>query len=279
MYLLANDAWLNTALPEPSMITKLKNGYNLIGYAINGFMGTEKNKRYARDVILKIKKALEAEGAEDVKIYPFFPDQRTILNKNTIINPYIYDLDELNIPVKKKFYSKRADLITKLGQYCNTVKETEDYLFDAIRFTIYDFVKFNSKDALTLDYVNLIAIEKYRQLGSKKGESTARAKAKAIYRWVIKNYNPGSGSGKWNWNYVRKTKNNKELKMVRAENAKKQAEKKYKNMHAKIVNLVTGLMSYEYKKKDGTIKISKVARDLGISRTTVYKHLKDANLI
>ena len=279
MYKLENDAWLNTPLPEPSLLAKLPNGYNIIGFAIMGFMGTEKSRRYARDVIFKVKEILKLNGEGDVKIYPFFPSQGLLLNKNTIIHNYVYELDELNVPVPRKFKSYRSVTITELGKFAQTARETEDILFDAIRFQIYDFVKANGKNALTIDYVNLIALDKYKMLKSKKGESTARAKAKAIYKWVIANYNPGSGRGKWNWNYKRKTKDDKELEMLRSQNAKKQAEKKYEEMHKKIISLVTGMFKDEYKRKNGKYNIKKISQDLKISRTTVYKHLKNENLI
>ena len=282
MYRVPDDSWLDTPLPEPSLIARLPGGYNIIGFAVEGFVGTEKSKNYARDIIFKIKEVLKMSGAGDVKIYPFFPSQKLLLNKNTIINQFIYELDELNVYIPtKKFNSYRSRVITELGKFAKTNKETEDALFDAIRFQVYDFVKANGKSALTIDYVNLVALDKYRELGSKKGESTAKAKAKAIFNWTIKHYNPGSGSGNgvWNWSYKRKTKNNKELKMLRSENAKKLSKEKYQNNHKKIISLITGMFAKEYIKKDGSYNINKISRDLGLTRKTIYKHLKNENLI
>jgi len=114
--------------------------------------------------------------------------------------------------------------------------DTEDLLFDAIRHAIYDFVKANSKSALTYEYVEQIARIKYEIIGSKKGWSTAKAKAKAIYRWVMENYNPGNGRN--NWNYKRKM-TDEEYEMTRRERAISNAQKIKEQKRKAILSMVT----------------------------------------
>jgi hypothetical protein len=141
---------------------------------------------------------------------------------------------------------------------------------------VYDFVKENGKNALTLDYVKELATLGYEIMGHKKGISTPLAKAKAIYKWVMENYNTG---GINNWNYKRKTKDDKELAMTRRERALANSKKRYEEAHKTILSLATGMFADNYKKKDGSFNINKLAKDSGYSRKTIYKHLKDEGLI
>ncbi len=50
--------------------------------------------------------------------------------------------------------------------------------------------------------------------------------------------------------------------------------KRVKTTKEKIFNCTRGLISFDYIKEDGSWNISKIARDTGTSRTTVYKYLK-----
>ena len=50
--------------------------------------------------------------------------------------------------------------------------------------------------------------------------------------------------------------------------------KRVKSTKEKIFNCTRGLISFDYIKEDGSWNISKIAKDTGTSRTTVYKYLK-----
>jgi transcriptional regulator of acetoin/glycerol metabolism len=56
--------------------------------------------------------------------------------------------------------------------------------------------------------------------------------------------------------------------------AKKMTAKRVKSTKEKIFNCTRGLISFDYIKEDGSWNISKIAKDTGTSRTTVYKYLK-----
>lgn len=56
--------------------------------------------------------------------------------------------------------------------------------------------------------------------------------------------------------------------------AKKMTAKRVKSTKEKIFNCTRGLISFDYIKEDGSWNISKIAKDTGASRTTVYKYLK-----
>lgn len=59
-------------------------------------------------------------------------------------------------------------------------------------------------------------------------------------------------------------------------------QKHIKKVHTKRVNetkqkldkILTGMFTFEYKLKNGSWNISKIARDSGLSRNTIYTHLK-----
>ncbi|RBQ32290.1 hypothetical protein CRU92_00840 [Arcobacter sp. FW59] len=61
---------------------------------------------------------------------------------------------------------------------------------------------------------------------------------------------------------------------TRQQQAKKMTAKRVKSTKEKIYNCIRGLISFDYIKEDGSWNISKIARDTGTSRTTVYKYLK-----
>jgi Fic family protein len=62
--------------------------------------------------------------------------------------------------------------------------------------------------------------------------------------------------------------------MTRTENIKRIHKNKKENTQRKIANLITGIFADEYKKKDGSYNVSKIAKDTNLSRPTVIKHLK-----
>ena len=138
-----------------------------------------------------------------------------------------------------------------------------------MRFIAYDFVKMNGKEALTREYLEEIGELGNEVLGKTKEFSTIKAKAKAIYNWVMENYKPGSGI--YNWNYKRKTKTEEELKMTRKENILQINQKRAEKAKAKVYKTIEKL-----KEKQENIGIKKVAKIANVSVNTARKYLKQA---
>jgi len=269
--------FIDTFLPHPNVWKPLHDSY-LIGYLLEGFFLTDKNKQFLQDVIVRFIITLEKAGAFRVEWIGW-------INFNYLEDKDIKHLDTFNLrddiaiylePKTFKQDYRALELLASATEY----KESDDAFFDWLRFKIYDFVKANGKNTLTLDYCKELARIGYDIMGHKKGISTPFAKAKAIYNWVMENYNP---KGVNNWNYIPKYKGNlekeKELKMTRRERALSNSKKKYDEAHKKIISLATGIFKNEYLKKDGSYNINKLAKDSGYSRKTIYKHLKDEGLI
>jgi hypothetical protein len=268
---IGNAEWLTAGLPIPTLLIPLRN-YYYIGYAIEGFFGTARNRKFLQDIIARIMATLMHEGAQKVEYVehkPYIPDSDIAHFYPERIYNLRDDLSPSLISVRDFEDDKERDKVYALFSAFGA--NTEDLLFDAIRFAVYDFVRANGKSALTYEYVEEIARIKYEIIGSKKGWSTAKAKAKAIYRWVMENYNPGSGKN--NWNYKRKM-SEEELAMTRAERARANARKREEESRKKVLNAVTGLVADELKKKNGKWSYAKIARFTGLDPDTVRKHMK-----
>jgi hypothetical protein len=278
-FLLAFRVWGNgtevfdTFLPPQNIYKRLDDKSYLIAWLLEGYFLTKGNQELLKDIIKRQIETLLKAGAVRVEWVGWINFAR--LSDNDILHLNAYNLrDDIapyleNIKKDKREY-KVLELLATHTEY----KESDDAFFDWLRFKVYDFVRENGKNALTLDYCKELAIIGYEIMGHKKGISTPLAKAKNIYNWVIENYNP-KGS---NWNYKRKL-TDEELEMTRKERALKNSQAQYEKAHKKIMSLITGMFKDDYKKKSGKWHISKIANDLGMSRDTIRKHLKDENLI
>ena len=276
------DEFIDLYLPTPNLIIypKNKNGV-FIGYFIEGFFGTEKAKKFLKDIIKRFEKTflkLSHIGYIERIKHPPIIDENTNCHLQLDV---IYSLKDFSriLDSLKEYTSKKEEQIENLriAEAIGEKKVTDDALFDYMRFIAYDFVKANGKKALTREYLEQIGEIGNEVLGKTKEPSTIRAKAKSIYNWIIEKYEPGNGTN--NWNYIRKTKNNEELAMTRRERALSNSKKRYDEAHKKIISLATGMFADEYKKADGSYNINKLAKDTGYSRNTIYKHLRDEGLI
>ena len=66
--------------------------------------------------------------------------------------------------------------------------------------------------------------------------------------------------------------------MTRTQIALKNSEARAQKTKRKVLNLVTGMFAEEYKKKSGKWNVSKIAIEAGVTRDSVRKYLKEANL-
>lgn len=267
-YVVGQQEWLNCGLPAPSLLIPLKHSY-YIGYKIEGYFSTQKNRKFLQDIIARFVITLAHEGAQKVEYLHYKPylDNKDIIHYN---EDYIYNLRDdiapclLSLQETKKRDKERDNLLATIGQYTNS----EDELFDAIRFTIYDFVKMNGKDALTYDYVETIAQVKYEIIGSKKGWSTAKAKAKAIYKWVKENYRVGTGKSK----KARRTQKEylEETMATRKEHITKINKERAVKKKNKVKEAIKIL-----EEKGERISVRNIAKVAEISTKTAQKYLKE----
>jgi len=269
------DEFIELRLPVPNIIIYPgnKNGV-FIGYFIEGFFGTEKNSKFLEDIIKRFEKSfikLSHIGYIERIKHPPIIDEKTNCHFQMDIIYSLKDfsrvLDSLDYKVSEK--EKQIENL-KIAKALGERKITDDALFDYMRFIAYDYVKTNSKEALTREYLEKVGEIGNEVLGKTKEFSIIRAKAKAIYNWVIENYNSGK-TFKNNWNYVRKTKDEEELKMTRREraltNSKKRAEKTKKKIYESIKKL---------KEKEERITIKNIIRVANVGYTSAQKYLRQA---
>ena len=260
--------WIDIELPIPSLYVKTRFGA-YIGWMIEGFFATERNLAFLRDVFERIRRTFALHGAQ-VRILPYKPNIVHLTNATLTDNVYNLRDDIAPRLVSISDAEKKSEQV--LATFSAFGESTEDALFDAIRFATYDFVRANGKGALTPEYVEEIARIKYEVIGSSKGWSTAKAKARNIYKWVKENFKEKAGVN--NWNYQRKL-SDEELEMTRRERALTNAEKIKERKRKAILSALTGMFANEYKKDDGSWNIYKLAKELGMSRNTIKKHLKE----
>ena len=274
--------WIDAELPQPTFIIESYDGY-FIGWSIKGKIKTQSQKAFYKDLSLRLKKTLlkrtDLQIVENSSVWAL---QYALENGERIITKQRYEMKKLasfceSLTTEESKEKKLANTTTKeeLAIYAGTYSKSEDALFDFIRHKVYDYKKIAiiEKRNITLEELENYAVAigqlGYEVIGG-KGESTALAKAKNIAEWTFYNYN---GKRK------RKTKTEEELKVTRRERALTNAKDKYKKAHRKIINIVTGIFKDEYKKKNGEWNITKIAKDAGVDRKTVYKHLKDEGII
>ena len=274
------EDWIDAELPQPTLIIESYDGY-FIGWAINGKIKTQSQKAFYKDLSLRLKKTfLKRTSLKRVENSSIWALQYALEGGEKIITKKQYEMKKLasfceSLTTEESKEKKLANTTTKeeLHIYAGTYNKSEDALFDFIRHKVYDYKKIAliEKREVTLkdleNYAIAIANLGYEIIGG-KGISTAHAKARNIAEWTFYNY----GKRK------RKTKSNEELKMTRIERSKANAKLKYDRVHKKIMSLITS-MTAEYKKKDGSFNISKIAKDANVTRASVYKHLKDEKLI
>jgi hypothetical protein len=261
--------WLDIGLPTPTLF--IKTGFGAyIGYAIEGFFATKKNKKFLADIFIRLKLTFANENAS-IRIIPY-PPNLDYLPDYAILTDKIYNLRDDIAPVlvsiSKTMQEQEKNL--QVAKAFEDRKITEDALFDYMRFIAYDFVKKNGKDALTREYLEQIGELGNEVLEKTKTFSAIRAKAKAIYKWIMEKYNCG-GSGINNWNYVRKTKNDEELKMTRQEIARKNSKRIANITKEKVYQVIE-----ELKKRGEKITVRKIKEIGNVSINSASKYLKQA---
>jgi len=258
----------DTFLPSPNIYKIFDEHSYLVAWLIEGYFLTEKNKEFLKDVIKRAIETFLKFGAIRVEWIGWINIAK--LKNSDIIHLETYNLRDDIAPylesLKKNNKNNKYKLLEYLASYTQ-IKESDDAFFDWLRFKIYDFVKTNGKEALTLEYCKELAIIGYEIMGHKKGISTPLAKAKAIYDWVIENYNP---KGINNWNYIRKL-TDEELEMTRRENILEINKRKAEKTKRKVYEVIKKL-----KEQQENIGIKKVAKIANVSVNTARKYIKQA---
>ena len=72
--------------------------------------------------------------------------------------------------------------------------------------------------------------------------------------------------------YITKIKQ-KGVKMTRSQRAKSNTLKREREMRKKVIMMTTGMFSDDYRKKNGKFNMTLIAKESGLHRDTVKKHI------
>ena len=127
------------------------------------------------------------------------------------------------------------------------------------------------KEKGIFSYDELIDFALINFIDKAKDRSTLKAKCKNIFNWYLeRNFELTQTV------YVKKEK---DLVMAtRQEHAKKITKNTSEKYKKKVLNLITGIFKDEYRKKDGSWNVTKIANDSGTTRPTVMKYLPKETL-
>ncbi len=232
-------------LPFPNWYALGSNKGFFFAYLLEGTFNTNKQIDFLNDLI--------------ARFYITFKAQRV-------------EKDNVILEIKKPYKAKQIAQSDQL----NSLKNLKDFSFKQ---------NMDGKKDKTFWALKLFAIENIRSNGilnyrelenfgmanfvSKKGVSDIRCKCKSIY-----NYYKKRDFEIEKQEYTKTTKTSEDIKMTRIENCKKIALKKEEENNKKVMNFLSGMFSFEYKKPNGSWHVSKIAKILNLSRNTVYKGIK-----
>ncbi len=242
----AGSEWQDANLPIPNYIYHANKGY-FVAWQIDGYFGTQKGTEYLNDVIGRVLVTFVDNRPQRL---PYKPDVKSADH----YYPKIRRLKEFNGLDSLKNRSKAAVRADSFS----------DYMFWAIKLFCEDLIR--SQGIVSYQQLEEFAYSNFEG----KERSTLRAKCRSIFNWYEKR----------DWSIpvstrVRKTKTDKELKMTRQERAKQNTAERAEKARSKVYEVVTGLMSPDYKKKSGSWHIGKIAKDTSLSSLTVSKYLKE----
>ena len=237
--------FLDYKLPTPSYLEHYGgNGGYAIAWLIDGYFATKKGEEFLNDVIARFLLSFADLKPKRLPYKPEYEkDNKTahILNKAHSLKSFSTRLKSL--PTKKKFTPRRADAF-------------EDFVFWAIKLYAEDLIK--DFGLIPYELLEDFALKTFLH---KKDRSTLKAKSTSIWKYYEK----------LDWELPKRKERSK---MSREDHIKKVHKERAEATEKKILNYTTGLFAETLKKKtSGKWNISKIAKDLNLSRDTVSKYL------
>lgn len=235
------------SLPQPhNYIRNSLERYTIEYYLHGDFFRTNKSGAYLNDILARFTLSMKVIEAT-AKI------TREQLKQKT-----------LKLYANNQFNGLRS--IQKF-RYKETVDINQDNVFWAIKLYTEDLIK-ESSGIVAYSLLESFAFTHF--VDRVKDKSTLKAKCRSIWNWYDQR----------DWTipkrYDRTLKEYlEETKMTRTENMHKINADKVDKNYKKVVNLLTGLFTEQYKKKNGAWHIMKISKELSMSRNTVSKYIKE----
>ncbi len=244
----AGVEWMDAGLPQPNYLRFADgadgHGGYFVAWQLDGYFSTRKAVAFLNDTIARITIGIDAT----VQRLPWKPDTK---NADHYF-PKIRRLQEIarNLPSKpsRSKAPSRADAF-------------DDHTFWAIKLWLEDRIR---------EYGEMVGYEELEawaimQFLSKE-RSTIRAKCRSVWNWYDAK----------NWEVPGTNKTKEEIYMTRKERALHNAAAISKQSRKKVMNAITGMFANEFKtKSSGKWNITKIARELGMSKDTVRKYVRE----
>lgn len=228
---------LGNTLPYPQKHFILNNRV-VYCYLLAGFFETKKSIEYLNDIIARFKISFDCD----------------LIKKQTVDKSNIKALQLQQFQNLKSLAIQKINTTTKYDS-------SRDFIFWCLKLHC-ELICRNR----IFSYSELLDYATDNFIDQAKDYSTLKAKCRNIFNWYLdRDFKPSM--------YIKKDKG--EVMATRKEQAIKMHTKLAKDTKKKVLSVVTGMFAHEYKKKNGKWNVSKIAKDSGTSRDTVYKYLKE----
>ena len=196
---------------------------------------------------------------------------------NDILARFVLSFDRIEFSTAKAINKgDKATLKAKLFKQLNSIKKHdftanhnkyEDMVFWSLKLFVEHYI---SKGGFCpYDTLESFALNHY--IDHVKDRSTLKAKCRSIWNYYE---NRDWRSDKENNKYEKKfTK--EEYLMTRQENIDKVRKARQEKTRRAVLQVITGMFADDYKKKSGEWNISKIAKEINVSRNSVYKYINE----
>ena len=240
--------WIDYDLPPPGVLKHVRNGI-FIGWALDGYFGTNKGQTYLNDIIARYLITFKDNKAQRL---PYKP-QKDLLDSKTHLDYTKHKLREFqglkSIARASKIVSQQRNSDSK-----------QDHVFYAIKFFCEDLIF--SQGIPTYSQLLEFAEQNFKY----KESSTLRAKCRSIYNWyeerdftILKKKKYENLNNYWEITQMTRKENLKEINNKRNETSK-----------AKVLGAITELQHLNKK-----ITGNAIARITGQNVKTARKYLKE----
>jgi hypothetical protein len=240
--------WQDLNLPAPNFFYRfsgLEKSYG-VAWLVDGYFATDRNQKFLNDIIarfllsLPVKERLKYPPKNDFKLHSQIFKLKQFQNLKSLQK----EIREINL----------------------NATGIPDQTFLELKYYVEFSIRNNGGEGNPIEFDLLLdhAENNYEF----KDYSTLKSKCRNIWNWYDKK--------NWQYHLLKKSEKTKEeIMATRIENAKKQNQKKIEVTRRKILSILTGIYSYEYKKKNGDWNIAKISKEAGVSRPSTYKYIKE----
>jgi hypothetical protein len=221
--------------PQKHYIDNL--GHYVYYFVVDGFFSTKNNNVFLKDILKRLLITFDNINIESVK------------NTNTSYEYYL----------KLKEFKALKSLSHNIKEYKSNLDNNHDEKFWILK--LYAETLISKYGIFSLD--ELLEYGKFHF----KEIQDYKYKCKSIYNYYVEN--------DFTKTYKKVDKTKEQIVASRQEHMIKLNKNKAAEAKRKVVNLTTGLLRNEYKKKNGKWNITKIAEEARVSRDTVYKYLKE----